>query len=170
MKLRTVLATATTAAVLSTAGSRIAGAATHRRRLRRPLPRRQRRRRPRTPRSPRSPTGATAAHHRVRACSCARSCIETIGIDRATLRRELRSGQTIAEIATAHNVEPSAVVDALVTAATTKLDAAAARPARSRSERAQKIEAKLPARFTKLVNSWHPRRVPGRRAGGPPVA
>jgi hypothetical protein len=83
---------------------------------------------------------------------------ETIGIDRATLRAEVRSGKTIAEIATEHNVEPSAVVDALVTAATTKLEAAAA-AGRITEERAHRIEAKLTARFTKLVNEWHPRKL-----------
>ena len=84
--------------------------------------------------------------------------LETIGIDRATLRSGLRSGQTIGEIATAHGLEPSAVVSALVTAANAKLDAAAA-AGKITVERAQKIEAKLPARFTKLVSSWHPRRL-----------
>ena len=83
---------------------------------------------------------------------------ETIGIDRETLRRELRSGKTIGEIATANNVEPSAVVDALVTAATTKLEAAAA-AGKITAERAHKIEAKLPDRLTKLVNEWHPRKL-----------
>jgi len=84
--------------------------------------------------------------------------LATIGIDRATLRSELSSGKTIAEIATAHNVDPSAVVNALVTGATTKLDAAA-NAGKITTERAQKIEAKLPARAEKFVNSWHPRRV-----------
>ncbi len=84
--------------------------------------------------------------------------LDTIGIDRATLRSELRSGKTIGEIATAHNVEPSAVINALVTGATTKLDAAA-NAGKITTERAAKIEAKLPARADKLVNSWHPRRV-----------
>ena len=154
MKLRTVLTTATTAAVLSTAGIAIAGAAT----------------------SPSPPSAAPAVstsdsnttkpavahrrhrrHHRVRVF-VRKVVTDTIGIDRATLRAEVRSGKTIAEIATAHNVEPSAVVDALVTAATTKLEAAAT-AGRITEERAHKIEAKLPARFTKLVNEWHPRKL-----------
>jgi hypothetical protein len=158
MKLRTLITTATTAAVLSTAGIALAGATTSS--------------------TGTSSTGSTQAststaapssskpavaprrarrHHRVRAF-IRKVVLETIGIDRQTLRSGLRSGQTIGEIATAHNVEPSAVIDALVTAANTKLDAAVA-AGKIKAERAQKIEARLPARFAKLVNSWHPRRL-----------
>jgi hypothetical protein len=159
MKLRTILTTATTAALLSTAGIAIAGAASS------------------SSASSPSVTSSTAApaaaaakavkpanahrrarrHHRVRVF-VRKVVLETIGIDRPTLRSELRSGKTIGEIATAHNVEPATVIDALVTGATTKLDAAAA-AGKITTERAQKIEARLPARFTKLVSSWHPRRV-----------
>jgi hypothetical protein len=157
MKLRTALITVTTAAVLSTAGVAIAGAASS------------------SSGSAPSATATTSAsnadnaakpapaprrarrHHRVRVF-VRKVVLQTIGIDRRTLRTELRSGKTIGEIATAHNVEPSAVIDALVTGATAKLDAAAS-AGKITTERAHKIEAKLPARFTKLVNSWHPRRV-----------
>jgi hypothetical protein len=160
MKLRTLITTATTAAVLSTAGVAIAGATGSS--------------------SPASSStsstvaastaapkagAATAAHahrrarrrHRIRVF-VRTTVLATIGIDRPTLRSELRSGKTIGEIATAHNVDPSAVVNALVTGATTKLDAAA-NAGKITTERAQKIEAKLPARAEKFVNSWHPRRV-----------
>jgi hypothetical protein len=153
MKRRTVLATATTAAVLSTAGIAIAGATS-------PSPSSSG---PAVSASDSNATKPTVAHrrhrrhHRVRAF-VRKVVTDTIGIDRATLRREVRSGKTIAEIATAHNVEPSAVVEALVTAATTKLEAAAT-AGRITEERAHKIEAKLPDRFTKLVNEWHPRKL-----------
>src|SRR5438105_4632830 len=155
MKLRTVITTATTAAVLATGGVALAGAAGTS-----------------TPTSS-TPTAATSAaitsatsapkaatpatewhrhlRHRVRAL-VRKVVIETIGIDRATLRRELRRGQTIADIATANQVDPQTVVDALVGAVTTKLDAAAS-AGRITTERAQAIEARLPARFTKLVNT-----------------
>jgi hypothetical protein len=153
MNLRTTLAAITTAAVLSTGGVAIAGAADS---------------------SSSSPTPTVAAatakdgaanhahrkarrHHRIRVF-IRKVVLETIGIDRQTLRSELRSGKTIGEIATAHGVEPTAVIDALVTAATTKLDAAVA-AGKIKAEQAEKIKARLPARFTKLVNEWHPRRV-----------
>lgn len=160
MKLRTAITTATTAAVLATAGISLAGAASTS-----------------TPTSP-TPTAATTAaspdgpsepnastpaihrkrHRRLKVRALVRKVvIETIGIDRATLRRELRRGQTIADIATANNVDPQTVVDALLAAATAKLDAAVS-AGRITTDRAQAIEARLPARFTKLVNTWHPRR------------
>src|SRR5207253_10594103 len=112
--------------------------------------------------APNASTPATKRHrhrhlrHRVRAL-VRKVVIETIGIDRATLRSELRRGQTIADIATANQVDPQTVVDALVAAFTTKLDAAAS-AGRITTERAQAIEGRLPARFTNLVNTWHPRR------------
>src|SRR5438128_596661 len=130
MKLRTLITTVTTAAVLSTAGVAIAGAAS-------------------SPSSGPTSTssgstssgaastatpkaaGANAVHahrrarrHRVRVF-VRKVVLATIGIDRQTLRSELLSGKTIGEIATEHNVQPSAVVNALVTGATAKLDAAA---------------------------------------------
>lgn len=82
---------------------------------------------------------------------------QTVGIDRATLRADLRNGQTIAAIATAHGVDPNVVINALVTAATTKLDAAA-QAGRITEARAHRIEQRLPARVTKLVNTWLPKR------------
>jgi hypothetical protein len=158
MNLRTAITAATTAAVLATGGIALAGAAD-------------------TPTSstsspavptaaPSTPKTATPAitrrrarHLRARARKLVVGVVdETIGIDRATLRHDLRAGKTIAEIATAHHVDPQDVVKALVTAATTKLDAAA-NAGVIKTTRAQKIEAKLPARFTKLVDTWHPRRV-----------
>ena len=162
MKLRTVITTATTAAVLATGGVALAGATGTS-----------------TPTSSTSTTASSVAatgvtsapkastpatkrlrrhHRRLRVRALVRKVVlETIGIDRATLRRELRRGQTIADIATAHHVDPQTVVDALVAAATTKLDAAAS-AGRITADRAHAVEARLPARFTKLVDTWHPRR------------
>jgi hypothetical protein len=82
---------------------------------------------------------------------------KAIGIDRATLRKDLGAGRTIAEIATANHVEPQAVIDALVAAAKAKLDAAVT-AGKITADRAAKIEARLPDRIAKLVNDWHPKR------------
>jgi len=160
MKLRTLITTATTAAVLSTAGLALAGATTSS--SSGPSSNGSA---PQTSTSTAAPSSSKSAvaprralrRHRVRVF-IRKVVLETIGIDRATLRSGLRSGQTIGQIATAHNVEPSAVIDALVKAANAKLDAAVA-AGRIKAERAQRIEARLPARFAKLVNSWHPRRL-----------
>jgi hypothetical protein len=155
MKLRTAIATAATAAVLATSGVALAGATTG----------------SHSTSSPDAPVAATAAgndtHPLLRHCARAHLrrllrggagvVTKTIGIDRPTLRRELRSGKTVADIANEHNVDPQTVVDALVTAATKRLDAAVA-AGRITSERASKIEQRLPDRITKLVNTWHPKR------------
>lgn len=166
MNLRTAITAATTAAVLATGGVALAGASNS------PTP------------STSSPALSTVAastpkagtpaitrrrarHLRARVRKLVVGVVDkTIGIDRATLRHDVLSGKTIAQIATAHNVDPQDVVKALVTAATTKLEAAASKGL-IKPERAQKIEAKLPARFTKLVDTWHPRRLRNHTAGAP---
>jgi len=156
MKLRTALATATTAAVLATSGVALAGATTG----------------SGSPASSNPPVAATAAakethpaiRHRVRVRirrllrGAAGVVTKAIGIDRPTLRQELRGGKTIADIANEHSVDPQTVVDALVAAATKRIDAAAT-AGRISSERAATIEQHLPDRITKLVNTWHPKHV-----------
>ncbi|MBI1281411.1 MAG: hypothetical protein GC179_25010 [Anaerolineaceae bacterium] len=46
---------------------------------------------------------------------------DTLGIDVQTLQTDLQNGQTIAEVATAQNVELSTIIDAVVAARTTEL-------------------------------------------------
>ena len=163
MKLRTIIATAATAAVLASTGVAIAGATTgtdsH----------------PATttaaPAVDAPSTGKPAVARRFRARRHLRRLLrgaagvvtKTIGIDRKELRAELRRGKTIAQIATDHNVSPQTVIDALVAAANQKIDAAVAAD-RLSTERATRIKARLPDRITKLVNNWHPRRLRNRAA------
>ncbi len=90
---------------------------------------------------------------------------KTIGITRADLRQELLAGKTIATIATEHGVQPQAVVDALDTAATTKIDAAQA-AGKISAARATKLKARLTTAIPKLVDSWHPRRAAGAATAG----
>ncbi len=154
MKLRTAIATATTAAVLATSGVAIAGAAGN------SAPTTPTRSAPAA--SPATPAAPAAIRPRVRLRALIRRgavavITKTIGIDRATLRQDLLAGQTIAQIATNKGVSPQTVIDALVTAATNKLNAAA-QAGKISQARATKIEQKLPARVDKLVNTWHPKR------------
>jgi protein involved in polysaccharide export with SLBB domain len=86
----------------------------------------------------------------------ARIVAKTIGITRPELRAELKSGKTIATIATDHGVQPQAVVDALKSAATKRIDAAQA-AGRITAERAAKLKTRLDTAIPKLVNEWHPR-------------
>jgi hypothetical protein len=80
---------------------------------------------------------------------------KTIGITRPELRAGLKSGKTIATIATDHGVQPQAVIDALKSAATTKIDAAQA-AGKITAERAAKLKTRLDTLIPKLVNEWHP--------------
>ena len=164
MKLRIVIATATTAAVLASAGVAIAGATGNS-----PAPASPAATAPTQPAAaapaaaPRAGVIATRVHaRRLRLRKMLRGAgdvvTKAIGIDRATLRQGLANGQTIAEIATANHVAPQTVIDALIAAAKTKLEAAVTN-GKITSARAAKIEGRLPARVTKLVNNWHPKRL-----------
>jgi len=157
MKLRTAIATATTAAVLATSGVALAGAATGSGSS--------------TP-SDHPATSTVAADNnahpflrhraRIRIRRMLRGAggivTKTIGIDRPTLRQGLRDGQTIAQIATAHNVDPQAVIDALVQAANQRIDTAVSNGWLS-ADRAAQIKQRLPDRIARIVDNWHPRRV-----------
>jgi hypothetical protein len=155
MNIKRLLVTATTAAVLGTGGISIASAASGDNGAAPPGPgttatapdasarcvpqnqnRRQKLRR--------------AARHG------AKLAAETIGIDAKELRSQLRAGKTIADVARAHSVEPQTVIDALVAAATKRIDAAKD-AGRITSERAAAMTAKLPERVAKFVNEWHPK-------------
>ena len=159
MKLRTAIATATTAAVLATSGVALAGASTNSAGHGSPSASTSGASAT-VPSGARRPLAARSARRalRLRIRKGAAAVItQTIGIDRTTLRAALASGQTIAQIATAKGVDPQTVIQALVTAATSKLDAAA-QAGRITAARATKIEAKLPDLAAKLVNTWHPKR------------
>jgi predicted DNA-binding protein YlxM (UPF0122 family) len=80
-----------------------------------------------------------------------RTVAETIGIEPEALREQVRDGKSIAEVAEANDVDPQAVVDALVAAGTKRIDAAVA-AGKLDADRAAKLEARLAERVTKLVN------------------
>jgi len=152
MKLRTAIATATTAAVLATSGVALAGASTH----------------ANSPSSTTTVNAATAATStatrpvRIRLRRLIRRgavavITKTIGIDRRTLHQNLLAGHTIAQIATDNHVDPQTVIDALVAAATNKLNAAV-QAGHLTAARATKIEQNLRARAANLVNTWLPKR------------
>ncbi len=76
---------------------------------------------------------------------------DTIHIDRATLVRDLRTGKSIADVARAHNVDPQAVIDALVNAAKQKLSDLQS-SGKLTEQRVQRIEQRLPTLVERLVN------------------
>lgn len=93
-----------------------------------------------------------------------------IGIDEATLRAELRSGKTIAQVAQAHGVDVQKVVDALVAELRTHLAADVAAGRITQAQADEKL-ANAPARITEMVNNAPPAggpHGPGGRGFGPP--
>ncbi|MEI7859961.1 MAG: hypothetical protein WCI26_09025 [Acidimicrobiales bacterium] len=75
----------------------------------------------------------------------------TIGISPLALVVELKSGKSIAQVATAHLVDPQLVVDALTAAAQVKVAHAVTAGKLSQSK-ADAINSGLPGRIAKVVN------------------
>ena len=76
---------------------------------------------------------------------------KTIGIERADLRSELKSGKTVTEVAQAHDVDPQAVVDAVVSAVNQRIDKAVA-DGTITSERGDTMKGKVTDRVNTLMN------------------
>src|SRR5262245_23145071 len=148
MKLKHVIAAATTAAVIGSLGVSIAGA---------------------TNGQVDTPATTSAAqdarrHPAVRALAGAlKTAADAIGISREDLWKELRKGTSISAVATAHNVEPKTVVDALVAAGTQKVDAAHGSGAIT-AERAAQLKDALPDRAARFVSKERRTRPQGPRA------
>jgi len=81
-----------------------------------------------------------------------------IGIDAATLREALRSGETIAEVADANNVESQTVIDAVIAEMNANLDHAI-EDGKLTTERADEIRADAPDRIASMVNGELERRM-----------
>lgn len=76
---------------------------------------------------------------------------KTIGITPQALRADLKAGNSVAGVATQHNVSPQTVVNAVVSAADSQINQAVTGHQLT-STQASKIEAKLPGWVTKVVN------------------
>lgn len=76
---------------------------------------------------------------------------QAIGITPQALRADLKAGNSVAGVATQHNVSPQSVIDAVVSAADSQINQAVT-DHKLTSTQASKIEARLPARVTKVVN------------------
>ena len=74
-----------------------------------------------------------------------------IGITRAELRAGLKSGQSIADIATAHDVDVQTLVNAIVEKVDQRVDQAV-QNGRISAERGETIKSKVPDRVNTLVN------------------
>jgi hypothetical protein len=76
---------------------------------------------------------------------------KTINITPQALVTDLKAGNSIAGVATQHSVSPQTVINALVSAADGKVNQAV-NAHKLTSAQANKIEAALPGRITKIVN------------------
>lgn len=86
---------------------------------------------------------------------------KTIGIPASELAGDLKAGSSIAAVASAHDVAPTTVVDALVTGAKAKVAKAVA-DHRITAATGARIDAALPDLFTRVVH-----RTFGHRTGTP---
>ena len=109
---------------------------------------------------PAASSTTTPGHHPVRAWlrshrravmrHVAQISAQTIGITPEALSTALHSGQSIAQVAQAHNVDPQTVVNAIVQAGDARVGQAVDRHKLTPVQGA-KIEAALPGAVTKLV-------------------
>ena len=76
---------------------------------------------------------------------------KAIGITPKVLVADLKSGESIAQVATANHVDPSTVVQALTTAADARVNQAV-KAGKLTSAQGTKIEAKVPALMTRAVD------------------
>ena len=95
--------------------------------------------------------GKLREHRRAVAKAVLKDAAGVIGIQPKELFTDLKGGQSIADVATAHNVAPQAVIDKLVTDADARLDKAVANH-KITQEQADKAKAKMTDRVTKIVN------------------
>ena len=157
MNVTQIIASATVAAVLGTAGYAVAGAASGSSATPTPLPTAVTTTASRTTAGTGAATAKGTGRVRRRIIAGAlKVAAQTIGVTRKALVQQLRAGKTIADVATEHNVQPQAVIDAITQAATTKIEAAQT-AGKITAKRAEKMEARLPTIVPKFVNSWHPR-------------
>ncbi len=148
MRFTKTIASASVAAVLGVGGVSVAGAASS----------------TGSPQPTTSPTASATATKKAVPASVRRRlrragvklAAKTIGITTADLVKELRAGKTIAAVATAHGVQPQAVIDALKAAVTARIEAAKA-AGKITAERAARLQHRFDVAIPKFVNDWHPR-------------
>ena len=110
-----------------------------------------------TPTTTTAGTTNTARHHghrhlRHRVLKAAvESSAKTIGITPKDLVAQLKAGKSVAEVATAHGVDPHTVVTNLVTGGNARIDAAV-KSGKLDAAKAAKAKARLPKAADRFVN------------------
>jgi hypothetical protein len=83
--------------------------------------------------------------------SAVKTSADTIGIQPKDLVTELRSGKSIAQVATEHNVDPQKVIDALVAKADARIDQAV-KDGKLTQDKANTLKGKVPDLAAKAVD------------------
>jgi hypothetical protein len=103
---------------------------------------------------PGGPRGHSGIRHRV-IDGMAQVSADTIGVSIDDLKAALQSGQSVADVANAHGVNPADVVTAIVDAGTAKLDQAATE-GKLTQEQVDKLKSHLPEAADRFVNHTKP--------------
>ena len=82
---------------------------------------------------------------------------DAIGVEPKALRAAVRGGQSVADVADDHDVDPQAVIDAVVAAGEHAGSTQAVDAGKIDAERAEAVKERLAERITKLVNATPPR-------------
>jgi hypothetical protein len=98
-----------------------------------------------------SDTARTGKHRAAELRRAAKLAADTIGVSVADLRTAVKNGQTVADVARAHSVDPQHVVDALVKAADDRI-AAAVKAGKLSAARAAKLQQRVPKLADTFVN------------------
>ena len=95
--------------------------------------------------------GARRGQQHQRRAVVVKTAATAIGIESKALVEALKAGQSIAEVTVAHNVSAATVVEAMVEAASAKIDARVAAGTIT-TEKATKVKSRLPELFERLIN------------------
>jgi hypothetical protein len=101
--------------------------------------------------APHSVRGWIRQHRKEIRAEGAKTVTSTIGISTDELKQDLMNGQSIAEIATAHNVDPQTVATALVNQVDARIDKGVTNGQLTQA-RADALKARVPAAIDKVIN------------------
>jgi len=110
---------------------------------------------------PVTPMSSDAVQVAVNARLALRTAASTIGVSPQDLAGQIRSGKTVAAVATEHSVDPANVVNAVVAALTQRIDQAAAQ-GKIDANRADQAKQKVPDIANRFVNETKSKRGRGR--------
>jgi transposase-like protein len=101
--------------------------------------------------TPHGVRGWIKEHRKEMRAEGAKTVSTTIGISTDELKQDLKNGQSIAEIATAHNVDPQTVATALVNQVDARIDKAVA-DGQLTQTRADTLKGRVPTVVNRIIN------------------